>query len=369
MKRRRPSCTELVCLATLLILALTGCGGGGSSSPPPAPEQNPVPVLNSVSPTAAATGGPAFTLTVNGASFISSSQVRWNGSARTTTFASSTRLTAAILASDIAADGTAQVTVFNPAPGGGTSAAATFTIAPASPVVIKTTQLPATSGGREYYFTLAAEGGLPPLAWSVSGGALPDGLSLGATSGRITGFADPVGADTQFDFTLQATDAAATPNVGTRALSITVLAAGNLGPNDACSAGTTVGTTRVSNGRIRASISPYGDVDVYSFNGTKDKQVTIEIFAQRLNLDGNTLTRDSQMDSMLELLSDSCPAPTLNGTSALAFNDDIVMGEMQDSLIPNFTLPYTGLYFIRVRDFRGDGRPDLIYELSLSGAD
>ena len=36
---------------------------------------------------------------------------------------------------------------------------------------------------------------------------------------------------------------------------------------------------------------------------------------------------------------------------------------------PPTSLPYTGTYFIRVRDFRGDGRPDLIYELSLSGAD
>jgi hypothetical protein len=39
-----------------------------------------------------------------------------------------------------------------------------------------------------------------------------------------------------------------------------------------------------------------------------------------------------------------------------------------DSLIQNFPLPTTGKYFIRVRDFRGDGRPDLIYDLQLSGA-
>ena len=76
----------------------------------------------------------------------------------------------------------------------------------------------------------------------------------------------------------------------------------------------------------------------------------------------------------------------MGGTSALAWDDDIDPGVVQDSLIrissdpfPATTdsggkraptaLPYTGTYFIRVRDFRGDGRPDFIYDLTLSGAD
>jgi len=54
--------------------------------------------------------------------------VRWNGSDRQTTFANNSQLTAQISASDIAAVGTAAVTVFNPAPGGGSSNTSTFTI-------------------------------------------------------------------------------------------------------------------------------------------------------------------------------------------------------------------------------------------------
>lgn len=117
--------------------------------------------------------------------------------------------------------------------------------------------------------------------------------------------------------------------------------------------------------------------------------MTIEIFANagRLDLDGDPTNRDSYLDSVVELLNDTCPAPQLGGASPsiLAFSDDIDPGVVQDSLIrvssdpfpsvtdaggkrPPTTLPYTGTYFIRVRDFRGDGRPDLIYELSLSGA-
>jgi IPT/TIG domain-containing protein len=89
---------------------------------------NPVPALTTLAPASATAGGPAFTLTVNGSSFVSSSVVQWNGAARTTTFVSNRQLTAAIPAGDIAANGTAQVTVRNPAPGGGTSNALTFTI-------------------------------------------------------------------------------------------------------------------------------------------------------------------------------------------------------------------------------------------------
>jgi 6-phosphogluconolactonase len=57
--------------------------------------------------------------------------VRWNGSARPTAGNGSVNgLSAQISASDIAAAGTAVVTVFNPAPGGGTSNPLTFTITP-----------------------------------------------------------------------------------------------------------------------------------------------------------------------------------------------------------------------------------------------
>ena len=52
--------------------------------------------------------------------------MRWNGAARTTTFVSATQLRAAITAADIAAAGTAQVSVVNP--GGAASGALPFTV-------------------------------------------------------------------------------------------------------------------------------------------------------------------------------------------------------------------------------------------------
>ena len=86
-----------------------------------------VPLLNQpLSPTSAVPGGNAFTLTVTGTGFASNAVVNWNGSARTTTFVSSSELTAAILKTDITKPGIATVTVNNP--GGGTSNSVFFSI-------------------------------------------------------------------------------------------------------------------------------------------------------------------------------------------------------------------------------------------------
>ncbi len=89
---------------------------------------NPVPSVTALSPASAIGGGPGFTLTVSGSGFVSGSTIRWNGVSRTTTFVSATQLRAQIPASDIATPGSASVTVFSPAPGGGTSGSLPFAI-------------------------------------------------------------------------------------------------------------------------------------------------------------------------------------------------------------------------------------------------
>ena len=85
-------------------------------------------IVPPVSPATAAPGSGAFTLTVNGSGFAPVSVVQWKGSPRPTAYVSPTQLTAAISASDVAAAGTAVVTVVNPIPGGGTSDGAAFEV-------------------------------------------------------------------------------------------------------------------------------------------------------------------------------------------------------------------------------------------------
>ncbi|HSV48143.1 MAG TPA: galactose oxidase-like domain-containing protein [Ramlibacter sp.] len=115
----------------------------GGTAPPPPP---PGPALSSLSPSSATAGGPAFTLTVNGSDFVSGVTVRWNGAARSTSFVSATRLTAAIPAGDIAAQGTAQVSVLNPS--GAASGNLPFTVgtAPPSTFALSVTKAGSASG-------------------------------------------------------------------------------------------------------------------------------------------------------------------------------------------------------------------------------
>lgn len=90
--------------------------------------ENPKPTLTSLNPSSATHGGPAFTLTVTGTDFVPGSVVNWKNSARATTYISSTKVTAQILAGDIAKKGKVPVDVTNPKPGGGKSSALTFTV-------------------------------------------------------------------------------------------------------------------------------------------------------------------------------------------------------------------------------------------------
>jgi 6-phosphogluconolactonase (cycloisomerase 2 family) len=93
---------------------------------------NSVPTISGIFPNCVP-AGEQFVGAVNnqlqvvGNNFVAGSVVRWNGSDRPTSSDAINGLVAQISASDIAAAGTAAVSVFNPAPGGGTSNSLTFT--------------------------------------------------------------------------------------------------------------------------------------------------------------------------------------------------------------------------------------------------
>jgi hypothetical protein len=122
---------------------------------------NPVPSVTTISPASAIAGASQLTLTVDGAGFVSGvSVVRWNGSNRTTTFVSSTRLTAVIPSTDLVSTGSIPVTVFNSGPGGGTSGSATFIIqaVASNPVPTLSSMSPSTKMAGDTDFTLAVSG-------------------------------------------------------------------------------------------------------------------------------------------------------------------------------------------------------------------
>jgi Bacterial pre-peptidase C-terminal domain len=221
-------------------------------------------------------------------------------------------------------------------------------VAPPPPIAIATSQLPPTTGKKFYQFQLLAEAALPVREWFIVGGGLPSGIFLGS-DGVLKGVAPSVGVDTTATFTVQASDF--TGGSATKQLSILVKA-GALGSNDTCSA-----ATPISNGTIRGSISPHGDIDVYSFTASAGSALNIDTFGQRL--DNHTPQFPASfVDTVVELLDSSC--------SPVAVNDDADRTTLDSHL--TFTIPTTGTYFLRVSDAQGDGRPDFVYDLQLSGA-
>jgi hypothetical protein len=148
--------SDVATAGTANVTVFNPAPGGGESGAVTFTINNPAPTISSISPATAVAGSGNFTLTITGTNFVTNSVVRWNGSDRTTTFVSSTQLTAAIPASDIATAGTANVTVFNPAPGGGESDAVTFTINNPAPTI--TTISPATTVAGSGGFTLTITG-------------------------------------------------------------------------------------------------------------------------------------------------------------------------------------------------------------------
>lgn len=109
--------------------------GGGTSNAAAfgvaAPGSNPIPALLRISPPSAnvdeATGS-ALTLTVYGSGFGPESQGLWNGEPRPTEYLSTEELRIIVSGADLLTAGQASVSVRNPAPGGGESNAASFTI-------------------------------------------------------------------------------------------------------------------------------------------------------------------------------------------------------------------------------------------------
>jgi putative Ig domain-containing protein len=83
--------------------------------------------------------------------------------------------------------------------------------------VITTTSLPNGTQNTPYSATLAATGGTSPYVWSVTAGSLPNGLSLNANAGVISG--TPRGSGTS-TFTVQVRDA--NSQTSTASLSLTI---------------------------------------------------------------------------------------------------------------------------------------------------
>lgn len=117
---------------------------------------NPVPVLESLSPSEASAGSAAFVLTINGKGFIEATRAFFGSTQLATRWVSATRLEADVTAALLAAAATVPVTVQNPAPGGGASNALLFGVVGA-PVLNSIAPDTALADGQPKSLTLSGQ--------------------------------------------------------------------------------------------------------------------------------------------------------------------------------------------------------------------
>ena len=212
------SSTRLTATVPAALIATPGTasitvGGCGATSGAATFTISATPSISSLSPTCAAAGDPQFTLTVNGINFVSTSIVNWNGAALTTTFVSSTQLTATVSATRIANPGTASITVVSPC--GATSNALTFPIDDTPSI---TSPLTASGTvGTPFSYQITANNN--PTSYNASD--LPGGLTVDTTTGIISGTPTAPGV---FPVTLSATNNANDPcsGIATDTLTLTI---------------------------------------------------------------------------------------------------------------------------------------------------
>ena len=238
-----------------------------------------------------------------------------------------------------------------------TQAGIELTVEPAT-LDITTAALPNARIDTAYDQRVVATGGVPPYAFALMLGDLPNQLFLNPNKGRITGTPDTL--ETQA-FEVTVTDSC--PETASQALSLTVEAA-SLGRNDSIADATVL----PGNGSYAASISPSGDPnsvydpdeDYYRITTTATSNITLNINAE---------INGSPLDAVVEVVNaagtqlNTCDAPTY--TSA-CFNDDETGGDTLDSLVE---LHVTGAttFYIHVLDWGSGARPDMLYDLVISG--
>jgi hypothetical protein len=232
-----------------------------------------------------------------------------------------------------------------------------LTVNPGAALDIVTTSLTSGVVGTPYSQFVQATGGVPPYSFAVTTGNLPSQLAITAGTGEISGTPDT--AETQ-NFSVTVTDAC--NNTDVQALSITINAT-SLGRNDSVATATPLG-----NGTFSASISPSGDPnsvlapdqDFYEITTTQAATVTVNINAQ---------VNGSPLDSVIEIVDvngvrlNLCVSP---GFTSACVHDDEVTGVQLDSFL-EIQVPAATTFYVHVVDFRGDGRPDLLYDIVISG--
>jgi hypothetical protein len=220
--------------------------------------------------------------------------------------------------------------------------------------------------------TLVANGGTPPYSFSINEGTFPAGLTLEPATGAVTGTPTTV---TNYSFNTVVNDSSSPTQTSSQFFNISIVLPRGRNDNPA-------NATPVGNGAFAASLSPFSDLpnvsatdtDYYKLLATAGSTVHVETFAKRQN-------PSNPIDTMIEItdlnglqLATGCnqPGSTANNFSDKCFNDDISASpHVQDSAL-DYKVPSTNptqTFLVHVLDWSGNARPDMTYQLQVSGVE
>jgi hypothetical protein len=186
----------ILTVSIIAVLMVSGCNGGSSGS-----GLGPQSITVKLSPSAASIdAGESQTFTAILTNDSSGAGVHWTATGGTL---SNVTPTSATLTAPSA--GTASVTADSVAEPSRTAAVSVTVDASPS---IGNTPMPDAVLGKAYSAKVPFSGGVAPITWAVTSGALPGGLAIDGASGSVVGTPTVTGA---FPFTLQATDSSSTP--------------------------------------------------------------------------------------------------------------------------------------------------------------
>ncbi|MBI5214479.1 MAG: hypothetical protein HY960_01865, partial [Ignavibacteriae bacterium] len=281
---------------------------------------NPVPTTTSISPSSKNSGDGAFTLTVNGTNFVAASVVRFNGSDRTTTFVSSSQLTATIPATDLITAGTYPITVFSPTPGGGTSNSQTFTV----------------NSGTLDHFTLSAIS-----SPQVAGIAFAFSMTAkDANNNTVTGFSGTVDiSSTGTLITGGGTSASFTSGV-LASHAVTISNTGNFTITATKTSGTETGTSNsftVNPGSSSTVTSTITAAPIsITANGTSTSTITVQLkdaYGNNLTTGGETVALSTTSGSLGSVTDNNNGTYTATLTSSTVVGTATITGTLNGSAI------------------------------------
>jgi len=205
-------------LAVGIGTALIGCGGGGSQpqSPPPPP---PPPTITTTS-LPAAVEGTAYNQTIQ-----ATGSAPLSFSVSTGTLPAGLHLnsgTGAVTGTPTGPTGSSSFTIQvtdASTPAQSVMQPLSIAVNAAATLTITNTSLTNGNVNAAYTATLENTGGVAPIAWSVTVGTLPTGLSLNQGTGAITGTPTESGV---FSLTFQAADSSLPQQLATKALAFTI---------------------------------------------------------------------------------------------------------------------------------------------------